>query len=261
MNRYSPLRFVAVAGLVTGALASSAQAETTACTAITNALVNAAVPYKITVPGIYCLTEDIATVLAAGKAIDIQTHSVVLDLNGHRMGNIGAGPGTAAIGIYAVGRQNITIMNGTIRGFEYGIRLDDTAPSTSQGHVIEGLRVDYCRRYGILAKGRGIVVRNNQVIATGGTTLSPNSDAIGVHLTGPGPRVLDNDIITVTPTGIGTARGLVFMHAEDALAVNNRITSANRGIDFFFSPGKYRDNVTSSVNSPYNGGTDAGNNN
>ena len=35
------------------------------------------------------------------------------------------------------------IKNGTVRGFLYGVWLDDASPyTTSQGHMIEDLRVD-----------------------------------------------------------------------------------------------------------------------
>jgi hypothetical protein len=44
------------------------------------------------------------------------------------------------------------------------------------------------------------------------------------------------------------------------LVVNNRITGADRGIDFL-GTGKYRDNLTADVTTPFFGGTDAGNNN
>lgn len=54
-----------------------AQAETTVWTAIT------AAPFTINAPGIYCLTQDIATNLASGNAITIDTNNVVLDLMPH----------------------------------------------------------------------------------------------------------------------------------------------------------------------------------
>ena len=46
------------------------------------------------------------------------------------------------------------------------------------------------------------------------------------------------------------------------LAVNNRITQADKGIAYGVgSTGKYRDNLTFDVATPYSGGTDIGNNN
>jgi hypothetical protein len=255
MNRRTPFRFIALTTLVMGVFASSAPAEITACTAI------ASVPYTITVSGIYCLTADISTSMAAGRAIEIQTNSVVLDLNGHSLDNLSAGSSTLAYGVYASKRQNITLRNGTIRGFEAGVYLADQTPyTTSQGHVIEDLLINQSTYAGILAWGRGILVRGNQVVATG-TVTSPGSDIWAIGVIGPGNRVIGNDVITVTAVGAGVSTGIMFDHAKDGLALNNRISAAAHGIEFIASTGKYRDNLTSGVAVPFTGGTSIGNNN
>src|SRR5262245_33393285 len=135
-------------------------AETTQCTVISS------LPTTITVPGIYCLASDFNLNLASGAAIAINTNSVVIDLNGHKIGNLGAGPGTVAYGIHATQRQNITIKNGTIRGFLLGVFLNDSTPfTTSQGHVVEDLRVDQNTYVGLDILGTGNIVRRNQVVA------------------------------------------------------------------------------------------------
>ena len=43
--------------------------------------------------------------------------------------------------------------------------------------------------------------------------------------------------------------------------VNNRITTADKGIEYDSSTGKFRDNITFGVTTPFTGGTDIGNNN
>ena len=116
------------------AFTAPAQAETMNCTPIT------ALPAVITVQGIYCFTPDLATAMTSGNAIDIQTSNVVLDLNGFKLGGLGAGLGTNAFWIHARDRQNITIKNGTIRGFFEGIVLVDAG--ASQGHIVEDIRAD-----------------------------------------------------------------------------------------------------------------------
>src|SRR5450759_953036 len=117
------------------AFTAPAQAETMNCTPST------ALPAVITVQGIYCFTADLATAMTSGNAIDIQTSNVVLDLNGFKLGGLAAGPGTSAFGIHAFDRQNITIRNGTIRGFRQAIVLDDSG--TSEGHLVEDIRADH----------------------------------------------------------------------------------------------------------------------
>jgi hypothetical protein len=239
--------------LVVGA--APARAETVNCTPIT------ALPVVITKPGVYCFTRDLTTAITVGHAIDIQAHDVVLDLNAYKLGGLPAGPATFAVGVHASDRQNITIKNGTIRGFVEGIFLEDFG--ASQGHVVEDIRADQNTFIGIDVRGSGNIVRNNQVVVTGGTTLGVNANATGIAVVGNGPRVLNNDVITTVKQGTGTAYGISLTAGTGGLAVNNRITGADVGIDFFNSTGKYRDNLTFDVPTAtrFVGGTDAGNNN
>lgn len=219
-----------------------ARAETVNCTAITS------VPAVISLPGAYCLTTSLTTNITIGNAIDIQASNVVIDMNGFRLGGLGAGLTTEAVGIHASDRQNITIRNGTIRGFYKAVALASTG--LSQGHVIEQLRVDQSRYIGIAVEGKGSIVRNNQILNT-----TAFYAAVGISASGDGVRVLDNDIsgVIAKDGGYGVAlRG-------HGLAINNRIADADVGV--ILDTGKYRDNLTVSVMEPYIGGMDAGNNN
>ena len=290
--------------------APGAWAETIDCTAITT------LPYVITVQGIYCFTGDLATSMVTGNAIEIQTNNVTIDLNGWKLGGLAAGAGTQTYGIYANQRKNITIKNGTIRGFFFGIYLDDNSPyTTSQGHLIEDIRADKNAYRGMLIRGRGSIVRRNQVVDTGGSTTG--TFALGITLNGPGMRALNNDIsgtagtsgggyglylfaadgavvegnriddvssstgaaygiyistsndtvvednrITGVSSTSGISYGMYFISSNDVLAAGNRITSADGGTFYVGgSTGKYMDNLTSNVISPFIGGTAVGTNN
>jgi len=234
--------------------AAAAHAETVNCTAITS------VPVVITVQGIYCFTGHLATAIASGSAIDIQTNNVILDLNGFKLGGIAAGTGTNAIGIHAANRLNITIKNGTVRGFLEGIFLQDSG--ASQGHVIEDIRADLNTFVGIEVNGSGNIVRNNQVVTTGGSkTFGANANAIGISVAGSGPRVINNDVITVVKQGLGTSHGIFLGNVVGGMVVGNRITSVDVGVEYASGTGKYRDNLTFAVTTSFAGGTDAGNNN
>src|SRR5262245_51671341 len=178
--------------------ATQAHAETINCTPITT------LPAVITVQGIYCFTGHLSTAITSGNAIDIQTNNVILDLNGFKLGGLAAGLGTTAHGIHASNRQNITIKNGTVRGFFRGIYLEDAG--ASQGHVIEDIRADQNTFGGIEVRGDGNIIRNNQVVTTGGTTaIGSDAGAIGIQVVGNGPRVLNNDVITVVGQGEGVS--------------------------------------------------------
>jgi hypothetical protein len=181
--------------------APQARAETTQCTAITS------LPATISTQGIHCLTGNLATNLASGNAIEITVNNVTIDMNGYKLGNLAAGAGTTANGIYADQKKNITIRNGIIRGFLRGIFLDDTSPWTaSSGHLIEDIRADGNTHMGILVEGTGNVVRNNQVVSTGGSTGEDN--AWGINTAGPGARVLNNDIAGTAAQSNGTSAGI-----------------------------------------------------
>ena len=232
-----------------------ARAETTACTPITT------LPAVITVQGIYCFTQHLDTGMTSGNAIEIRTNNVILDLNGWKLGGLAAGSATDARGIYAINRQNITIRNGTVRGFRFGIFLQDSG--ASQGHVVEDIRADQNTQTGMWVEGNGTLVRNNQVVGTGGTTFPPASfDRYGIFIEGTGPRVLNNDVIDVErvemPGVFAASTGILFFSADGGLAVNNRITNARAGIGFVDGTGKYRDNLTTNVTTPFVGGTAVG---
>ena len=77
---------------------------------------------------------------------------------------------------------------------------------------------------------------------------------------------MNNDITDITGPVGGTEVGIILSNfsttAGAFLVVNNRITGASTGINFEpTATGKYRDNLTSGVATPFSGGTDAGNNN
>ena len=260
--------------------ASAAYAETTNCTPITT------VPTVISKKGIYCLTGNLSIDRRWGNAIKITVNNVTIDLNGWMLSGLGAGKSTTAIGIFANQRKNITIRNGIVRGFYRGIWLKDVSPyTTSKGHLIEDIRADGNFFVGLRTAGIGNIVRNNQVVDTGGSTVTPNATAIACA--GRGARVLNNDINRLIPgenglthalfgfeidgaviegnridevfgDGFGIGRGIYLSFSNDVLVVGNRITNADRGIHFNGSTGKYRDNLTSNVTTRFIAGTDAG---
>ncbi len=262
---------------------STAAAETTVCTEITTA------PYTINTQGVYCLNANLETNLASGAALFISVNNVVIDLNGHKIGNLAAGQATTAIGIYAYQRQNITIRNGTVRGFHIGIVLEDATPfTTSQGHIIEDIRADLNTNIGIDVKGRGNIIRNNIVVSTGRTDVT-DSDAWGIYVAGPGNRIINNDVyetkehgagaayailggtsdglvidnnrIGNAAFGTGTSRGIFVDTSNNVLITNNKITKMVYGIFFLGSTGAYMNNLVYGATTAFTGGTAAGSTN
>ena len=263
------------------------RAETIDCTAITS------LPYVISNSGIYCLTDNLSTGITSGSAIDIQANNVTIDLNGWRLGGLPAGNGTQTIGINSLQRKNITIKNGTVRGFYWGILLNDSPPyTTSQGHVVENIRAEQNTFIGISVTGVGNIVRNNQIVDTADSIHNPSR--YGLTIYGQGTRVLNNDIVGVAATGGGIAiglfvessngaviqrnrihsitsetgggRGINITSSNNIITVDNRITDINNpgtdyGIFYEGSTGKYMNNLTSNVETAFSGGTAVGTNN
>jgi hypothetical protein len=272
-------------------MAGSGAADTTICTVIPAPL-PPDMPYYITAQGNYCLDRNLSTPLAATtwSAIVINSDFVVLDLNGFKIGGGSAGAGTQSNGVYALNRKNITIKNGNIRGFYRAVFLQETGTAgTSAGHTVEGIRADGNTYAGIWVEGVGNSVRDNQVVTTGGTTVSTATEVYGIRVEGSGARVLNNDVTdTKDPTrpgkaivlnaagsvlqdnrvgngGVSPPPGSVGVAVEggaDVLAARNMLLGLQTGISYVGgSTGKYRDNVSAGVTVPYTGtGQNAGNN-
>ena len=208
---------LALAMLATGFLltATPARAETTNCTPITGQTV-------ISTQGIYCLTGNVETNLASGIAIQIAVNNVTIDFNGYKLGNLSAGAGTAARGVYASGRKNVTIRNGIIRGFYRGMYLVN-----GSGYLVEDMIVDGNTYTGIyITSTTGVVVRNNRVVNTGGSATI--NHAIGLAITHCTGSMVDSNIVDkTTAVNTGWAFGLDVSYSDYIAAKGNRITNTS----------------------------------
>jgi Right handed beta helix region len=193
-------------------------------------------------------------------------------------------PSARAEGIFAQNRNNITIKNGTVRGFFNGITLVDGV-----AHTIEGVRAELNTASGInIVRGNRSIIRNSRVVT--GERLGVVGDTHGIAVSGNSTQVLDNDVINTVARGagvsavgiqvIGLGDGTVVennrisnfelpetgtsigiqVFADDVLVINNRIARMTDGIVYRASR-KFRDTLTSGVTTPFFGGTNAGNNN
>ncbi len=275
--RFLMILMIFSVGLIS--LAPSAQGQPVfrdECTGI----FKADLPLTITRQGTYCLAGNAGGLdLTSGAAITIAANNVVLDLNTHKLGNLGSGLATQAVGIQATDRKNITIKNGRILGFLFGISLRDTGASS--GHLIENIEADRNRQIGIFIQGSGNIIRDNRVQDTGGST-NPDPGiggiglAVGILADGSGARVINNDVDTVTGTSIeagtvGIAQQGGFAAPDmpagsNAFFVNNRISGVHFGVIGSWpsedEAGKCRDNLFTGVtNYTFGGCIDAGNNN
>ena len=135
-----------------------AKAEVTDCREITE------LPVVINAVDTWCLKKNLSWNGTSGNAITVGRSSVTIDLNGFAITGTG-GVNTQAVGVYSQNRRNVTIRNGTIRGFHNGVQLS----TGSINHVLENLHIDQNRQTGVAIVGTGNILRNSQITNTGGT--------------------------------------------------------------------------------------------
>jgi len=229
------------------------------------------VPYTIDTPGVWCLKHDLSTSMASGCAIAINVNNVTLDLNDFKVGGLAAGLGTDARGVCALCRKNVTVRNGTVRGFLAGVQLlggfFSGGNDCAQAYVVENIRAESNTYAGIWVGGMGGVIRNNLVVSTGGTTLYPSSINTGIYVDmwSSNVVVLNNDVINTFNTPYPVAAEAIHAYASDnCMVINNRVSGAHIGIRFQNSTGLYRGNTVGNIDpnggSAYSGGTNAGDN-
>jgi len=84
------------------------------------------IPFTIRSPGEYKLANDLS-MSANDVAITVaDTANVVIDLNGHTVANTAS----VGIGIAVESSHSVTVRNGTIYGFGYGVKFDSASKNT-----------------------------------------------------------------------------------------------------------------------------------
>jgi parallel beta-helix repeat protein len=250
-------------------LSTAAQAETTICTQITSS-------YTISAPGIYCLSGSIS------GSIQINASDVEFDLNGHALDGLNS----TGTGIYAVNRNNITVRNGTIRGFQTGVQID----GKGSGHLFEHLRVMDNGGIGISMNGSGSIVRNNAFLRNGGNPgagarwairavgtgvhvhdnevvdtgvgITPN-EVVGINVSGTGV-VVERNVVSNTAVGSVNSRGIAVLSSGKNTVVGNRIVNTTIGIlssNTFGGTTLFMDNTVGGAPTPFIGGIMAGSTN
>jgi hypothetical protein len=235
--RKTMLRALVAASALFLASGTAARAdETTFCnTRITT------LPYTIATQGHYCLDRNLSTAIATGNAITINSDFVLLDLNNFKLGGGSAGPTTSAVGVYAIDRSNLTIRNGNIRGFAFGIHITGATPTTAQNIVIENNALDGNLVGGISVHGNAYVIRNNLVTNTGGGTstttqhcgVGVQSLTVGISDLKVGPscvpggrgEIIGNTVVNMLAT-IGGTNGAKSIVGINGLIIQNRIMTS-----------------------------------
>jgi len=222
-------------------------------------------PITITTPGTYTLTKNLSYNGATGNAITINAGSVTIDFAGFGINGLGAGTATQANGIYAFNRSTLTIRNGQIAGFRYGITLDGSfnANANNTGNVIENMRLTYNTYMGILTvKARANRISDCIVSNTGRSPAGAVivASAYGIYCEGLNAGAIN--VIKenqVSGTGDKVAEYPFGISATFSVVLNNQVSDAYYGV--YATSSKYRDNITMDCTVPFSGGTNLGGNN
>ena len=175
-------------------------------------------PATISRAGSYCLMADIDIDQADQDALNLSSDGIRLDLNGHAI--TGPGGDTLGSGVRSEGFENITVTGGTIGGFLFGVRLEDTSRSTVRDVTAIGNSM-----IGIRVRGDDSVVETNRVedmSGLGGDFAS--SHTFGIEAAGANVVVRDNSTRNIYPyrEGEGVGVGIADL-SLDGQVIGNRI--------------------------------------
>jgi hypothetical protein len=213
------------------------------------------VPYTINSSGTYLLASDLQFPVGPGNAITVDANNVTIDFGGHSLSTPVHPTGPASYGIYADNRNGITVTNGEINGFAFGIYFTYTSGTViNGGHLVEKMRLVNCN-YGIhQGVGQGSVFQFNQIRITSGEGFA------GINLdSSVGDRVSDNIISSYYNGQVHLSIGIQSTGSNSTVGnyyFNNLISNCSNGI--LMPAGgndKYRLNVTSNCANRYFGGT------
>jgi parallel beta-helix repeat protein len=136
------------------------------------------------------------------EGLRIAAPGITVDLNGHTIEGTGLG-----VGIANDGFDNVTVRNGTVANFDYGVQLN----SGTDGNLVERLTLTGHEYDGVQLVGAGRVGAGNRVLTN---TLQTNG--LGIELTGGSHNVVQGNTLS------GSANGAVrLVDAHDNTVSSN----------------------------------------
>lgn len=191
------------------------------------------VPYTITAPGKYELQADL-TYDGDIDAITVNAADVVIDLNGYTLRHR---PPKDVRGVMILA-HNVTVQNGTISGFEYGVVMESSQDKAESLQLLEVLVT------GVFADvGADDVILNCYIIGRGANTQSFGI-LIGSNASG---SQVSNNQISECAVGVSSdsATGSAFIH--------NYVANSSIGLSLG-SNDYYQGNVATNCTTAFTGG-------
>jgi hypothetical protein len=188
---------------------------------VTQEVVITYVPYVIEQSGNYILGVNLTCNGSSGNCIEIKADHVTLDLKGYKLSSSSTELDRSIHGIYAKDRLHITIKNGMVDGFFFGILLQDKSKDGIYmpefgWHTVENIVAMHNTFRGIRVEGLCNIVKNNRVAYTGGTTVFKDAFPMGIESVGSNALIVDNQVFeTYATEGIGEAVGIDLLPGGD----------------------------------------------
>jgi hypothetical protein len=247
------------------------------------------VPAVISTAGTWCLRQDVATAVASGSAIFIGADNVTLDCNNFRIDGQSAGLASQAFGVRAINRLGATVRNCNIRGFYVGVYFTG---ASGGGNIVENNRLAANTFVGAWIEGDGSLIRNNQILDTGGSQVKAdaygiyttyavdiadnavtdvlarsggNGGAVGIFtLSNSSGKITGNGVSDVIKDGSGHAVAIRNLSSGRIILRDNNLTSdgsaGSTGVSCSSANGAAKDNVLSSFTTAISVCTDSGGN-
>jgi hypothetical protein len=207
------------------------------------------VPFTITTSGNYYLPANLTSAFPAGAAITVLASQVVLDLNGRTLSS-SAGTSLANIGVLVANQQDVTIQNGDIDNFAYGVFLSPNSTDANIKNVVDNIRFNNDGTGVISVSGQSNWVKNC-IIDGGDIGIYFFADIGGSRATN---NILENQKALEFP---GTGIALVSTSSGGVLFDNNLVSKGTNAVGMLMTnTDKYRFDsfVGFPANSPHVGG-------
>ena len=190
--------------------------------------------------GYYLVTNNLtysANSIGSLTAIIITASDVTLDLGGYCISCSGSYSADAGC-ISVNSASNVTVQNGSINGFGFGVDLYNAA--NSLGNIVQNLRMANVVQGVYSAQGSCLVIRNNEIY----NSVGASDGGIGIEIEAVG-NVVRGNYVSGFDVGIASSGGNYFLE--------NTICNCSNGLDMA-SGDQYRFNTTLSCTTPFSGG-------
>ena len=229
--------------MIAGALCASAATTMPAyAQAADGCTVIGSIPATIGAPGNYCMGANATVEMNSGAAISIEADNVTLDCRNFTLTNEATSNTGKSIGISAVSRYNLLVRNcRLVGGFTDAISLTQpmAAGNTTFYNRIENNYILGPYRYGIVANGSAVEVRNNTVYDVGGQATGV---AMGIRLgaaaqSGARFQVVEDNLVAGVTSIANTGYGIYSSASIGSIFRRNTVTGTVGALPGYLSFG------------------------